>query len=119
MSAEKTTENFWKAWNGFVWPEIRPVQYRLYYKSDGSPLVYSMEDSPGDWIEVSQQIYIAAPWNVRVVDGELKIIPIAKTYHKLRPSDHGVACDPRDVCVIVSESSSAKICWSLQSHEIS
>ena len=118
MSAQQTTENFWQVWNSFVWPETQPAQYRLYYHADGSPDVYTMEDLPGAWIEVSHQIYIASPWNVRVIDGELKIIPMVKTYHKLRPGDHGVACDPRDVCVIVSESS-PKTCWSLQSYEIS
>ena len=117
MNAKQTTENFWKVWNTFVWPELRPAQYRLYYKPDGSPLIYTMENLPGDWIEVSQQTYIAAPWNVRVIDGELRIIPKVKICHKLQPSDHGVACDPRDVCVVVSESS-PKTYWSLQSHEI-
>jgi hypothetical protein len=118
MSAEETTENFWRAWKEFVWPEPQPLQYRLYYNADGSPRVYTMEDLSGDWIEVSQQIYVTAPWNVRVVDGELKIIPVVEACHKLRPGDHGVACDPRDVCVIVSDSL-PKTYWSLKSHEIS
>ena len=104
MSAQETTENFWRVWNNFVWPEPEPIQYRLYYNPDGSPRIYTMENLPGAWIEVSQQIYITAPWNVRVVNGELEIIPVIKTYHKLRPGNHGVACYPRDVCVVVSDS---------------
>lgn len=118
MSAEETTKNFWLVWNNFVWPDPQPVQYRLYYNHDGSPVVYTMEDLPGDWIEVSQQTYVTAPWNVRVTDGKLNVLPVIKTSQKLKPSDHGIACDPHDVCVVVEESV-PNTCWSLRSHEIS
>jgi len=118
MSAEETTRNFWQVWNEFVWPELQPAQYRLYYDADGCPVVYTMEDLPGTWIEVSQQIYITSPWNVRVTDGKLQIIPQVKTCHKLRPSDRGTACDPRDVCVTVRDTQ-PRTYWDSKTHEIS
>ena len=117
MSAKETTENFWRVWNTFEWPEIKPACYRLYYHEDGSP-VYTMEDLPGTWIEVSQQTYVTAPANVRVVAGELRIIPQVKTYKKLQPSDRGTACDPRDVCVPV-EDARPRTYWNSKTHEIS
>jgi hypothetical protein len=116
MSAKETTENFWAAWNTFVWPEIQPVAYRLYYNEDGSPDVYTMEDLLGNYIEVSQEIYISSPGNVRVVDGELQIIPVKKTVQKLTPNQQsGALCDPRDVCVITTDKG---IFWNIQDHEI-
>jgi hypothetical protein len=118
MSAEETTKNFWDVWRNFQWPEIKPACYRLYYHEDGSPNIYTMEDLPGAWIEVSQQIYVTAPENVRVVAGELQIIPLVKTHHKLQPSDSGTACDPRDVCVIADDTG-PRTYWNLTTYEIS
>lgn len=102
MSAKETTENFWKVWNRFVWPDPAPVTYRLYYHDDGTPDVYTMEDLPGKkYIEVSREIYLASSANVRVEDGQLKITPQRKHTCKLIPRrSSGTPCHPRDVCVV-------------------
>ena len=100
----ETTKNFWEIWNTFEWPEPRPVFFRLYYNEDGSPRIYSMEDLPGEFIEVNAEAYAIASFNVRVVDQKLIHIRPRISVQKLQPhSDAGVTCDPRDVCVIVSE----------------
>jgi hypothetical protein len=116
MGAKETTENFWAVWQNFEWPEIKPVSYRLYYHEDGSPDFYTMEDLPGDYIEVSQEVYINSPRNVRVVDGELQIMPVRKTVQKLIPNQRsGTRCDTRDVCVVVDDGGTF---WSRQDYEI-
>jgi hypothetical protein len=113
MSAKETTENFWKVWNSFVWPEPTTPTYRLYYHDDGTPDVYTMEDFPGKkYIEVSLEVYLAADANVRVEDGQLKFIPVRKHTRKLKPGQPtGTPCHPNDVCIVVSGSNS--INWDL------
>jgi len=104
MSDQETTENFWKVWNSFQWPEPKPISYRCYYREDGTPDFYTMEDLPGSWIEVSKEIYLRSPLNAQVIDGELKIFEIKKLVNKLKPNQlEGVDCDPRDICVVVGQ----------------
>ena len=118
MSAQETTDNFWKFWNNFTWREPEPVIYRCYYKEDGTPDFYTMEDLPGNWVEVSQEIYINCPLHGRVIDGKLVLFEPKTTVRKLRPvMAGGVACDRRDVCVIVDPTDS-NLMWSFEHNDI-
>jgi hypothetical protein len=95
-----TEEEFWAALAPI--PTPAPVFYRLYYDEQGLPLFYSMENLLGNYIEISQELYITAPTHVKVTDGKLKILkvnPIAK----LVPSTEGTACAINDVSIIVDE----------------
>ena len=84
-------------------PQSKPIFYRLYYNDDGTPIIYSMEELPGNYIDVDQQTYVLTPFNVRVVDGKLTYVDPVITVKKLQPSDlAGTACDTRDVCVVVN-----------------
>ena len=112
-----TTENFWAVWNTFEWPESKPIFFRLYYNEDGSPRIYSMEDLPGEYIEVDAEAYAIASFNVRVVDQKLIHVQPKIQVKKLQPSNNGTACDPGDVCVIVSEQH-PHIKWSTVNNEI-
>jgi len=101
MSRE-TTDNFLKVMAEFKWPESVPISYRLYHTDNGSPKCYSMEDLPGKYIEVDQETYTLARWNVRVVDDKIHIIKPAVTIHKLQPNAvTGTPCHINDVCVVV------------------
>ena len=97
--SELTPEEFWQILHSQ--PEPRPVVYRLYYNDDGTPIIYSMEEFPGNYIDVDQQTYVLAPFNVKVIDGQLNYIKQVLTVKKLQPGDHGTACDPSDVCIVV------------------
>ena len=117
MSDRETTDNFWKVFNGFHWPEARPVFYRCYYHDDGTPDFYTMEDLPGQWIEVTKEIYLMSPHHARVIDGKLKIFEPKKFISKLKPNQlHGTRCDPRDICVISDSTDNIK--WKLCEDEI-
>jgi hypothetical protein len=98
MSAE-TTDNFWAAWNQPV-EEKKQVFYRLYHDNQGYPLFYSMEELPGNYIEIDQETYALSSSKVRVVDGKLKKNTVATTA-KLRPNNRGTACHPNNVCIVV------------------
>ena len=117
MSDQDNTENFLQFWQSFQWPEIQPVTYRLYHDDQGLPIIYTMEDLPGTYIEVDQDTYIHGSFGVRVVDGKLIILESAITVKKLQPSqDQGTPCDVRDICIVVSESKKHKK-WNITTNE--
>lgn len=118
MSDHENTENFLKFWQSLQWPEIQPVSYRLYHDDQGRPIIYTMEDLPGTYIEVDQPTYTHASFDVKVVDGKLVTISPSITVKKLKPSqDQGTACDPRDVCVVVDATSQHQK-WNITINEI-
>jgi len=89
-------------------PLPQPVFYRLYYDQDGKPLVYTMEDLPGNYIEVDRETYVVSPTSVKVVNGGLVYLTIRNS-EKLRPSEQGTPCHARDVAIVDSNS---KTFWS-------
>lgn len=110
-----TTENFWKAWSEPV-PEPAPVFSRLYYDEQGNPLCYSMEDLPGNYIDIDAETYARSSSRVRVIDGKLIHVVPKKPTSKLVPSKTGTPCAPQDISVVVSEDQSHTK-WSLKSNE--
>ena len=116
--SNETTENFLRVMAEFEWPEPRSISYRLYYNEDGSPKCYTMDDLPGEYIEVDRETYVNHTWNVRVVDGNLCIIPVTKTVNKLRPSlEDGIACHPSDICFVVNPNQD-HIKWNMTTYEV-
>jgi hypothetical protein len=102
--SELTEQNFWQILHDV--PESRPIFYRLYHDDSGAPIIYSMEDMPGNYIEVDQETYVLAPFNVRVVNGKIIHIKPVVTVKKLQPGTTGTACDPNDVCIVVNQDQS-------------
>ena len=116
MMSEITPEEFWQIIHSA--PEPCPVFYRLYYSDDGAPIIYSMEDLPGNYIDVDQKTYVLAPFNVRVITGQLTYIKPVITVKKLQPdTTNGTACDPRDVCVVV-DADQPHTKWTIVNNEI-
>jgi hypothetical protein len=108
-----TAENFWKIWSESA-VSAPEVFYRLYYNDDGSPVCYTMEDLPGNYIDVDMSTYLVGSYNVRVIDQKLVHLPTTELVTKLRPNPlSGTACDPQDICVVVDENMS-HVKWSLQ-----
>lgn len=111
-----TAEEFWAILQNPV--ETRPIFYRLYYNNDGTPICYTMEDLPGNYIEIDVETYHRTPANVRVIDGKLKEINLANLVKKLVPGADGISCDPRDICVVTSDTQ-PNIKWSIKTYESS
>ena len=103
-----TTENFFKAWAEWDRREPDPVFFRLYHDEQGLPVVYSMEDLPGMYIEIDQATYTKNSYQVRVIDGKLTHIDPTKIYSKLYPGDSGTSCHPQDVTIVVDTGSNIK-----------
>ena len=103
-----TEQEFWAILAAM--PEPLPLFYRLYYHDDGSPLCYSMEDLPGNYIEIDAETFAAADHWVRVVDGKIKRINRSSS-QKLVRTKHGTSCHPCNVAVIMPDSGTN---WSKQ-----
>jgi hypothetical protein len=109
-----TEEEFW----AILTAPSKPVSvfYRLYYNDDGTPICYSMEDLPHNYIELTAEQYHQSPPNVRVINGQMVVIKPPVYIKKLVPGTEGLACDPRDICVVVREDQ-PHINWSIKSNE--
>lgn len=95
-------------------PESKPVFYRLYYDESGVPLFYSMEDLPGNYLELTQEQYAQGKSNIRVRDGQIVELTWV-TSTKLVPGTAGTPCDPRDVAVISRTDTATH--WSKRTYE--
>lgn len=105
-----TPEEFWDILHAM--PEPQPVFYRLYYNGAGQPVCYSMEDLPGNYIDIDAETFGLAPDNVRVVDNKLKYITTC-TSDKLVPGTAGTLCHPQNVAVVVEQNGTP---WSKQTY---
>ena len=92
-----TEQEFFDALRAMPWPE--PVFYRLYHDAEGRLLFYSMEDLPGTWIEIDQELYLRSPHRVRVIDGRVHELEWRQSV-KLRPSQNGTPCHAKDVTIV-------------------
>jgi hypothetical protein len=111
----ETTENFWKAWAEPM-PVPAPIFFRLYYNERGEPVSYSMEDLPGNYIEINAETYTRSSFSVRVIDGKLVSVVHKKPVSKLKPGSAGTPCSPDNVAVVV-DSAQSHIKWSLKANE--
>ena len=83
-------------------PLPTPVFYRAYYDTNGSVVCYTMEDLPGNYIEIDKETYRHSPMHARIINNKLvEVTPVTVT-KKLMPSVTGTPCDPRDVCIVVT-----------------
>ena len=105
-----TPEEFWSILHDI--PEPKPIFWRLYYNDAGEPVCYSMEDQPGNYIDIDAETFALAPWNVRVVNGQLKYIT-TRTSQKIVPSTAGTQCHPQSVTVVVTQHGTH---WSKQTY---
>jgi hypothetical protein len=113
----ETTQNFLEVWNSLD-PWTPPVVlFRLYYNDTGSPIEYSHEDKPGNYIDVDPETFRDQSLNVRVVNGRLIKIAPRITVTKLVPhTDIGTCCAVQDVCVVVDHNE-PHVKWSLKHNE--
>ncbi len=105
-----TPEEFWDILHSM--PEPQPVFYRLYYNNAGEPVCYSMEDQPGNYIDIDAETFGLAPLNVRVVNRMLKYIT-TRTSEKIVPGTTGTLCHPQSVAVVVTQNGTP---WSKQTY---
>ena len=113
--SQETTDNFWQAFNAWQPDPPKPVFYRLYYNDNGNPITYTMEDLPGNYIDVDRITYLTSSMNVKVINGQMIKIETRK-FDKLVPAVTGISCSTHDVCVIVNPTQ-PNTKWSLNTNE--
>jgi hypothetical protein len=111
---DENTRNFLDFWNTYTWPEVKPVFFRLYYNDDGDPVCYTMEDLPGQYIEITAEQYAECSDRVVVKNGQLVRQYQART-SKLIPAESGVPCYPTDVTIVVDTEHNQK--WKLKNYD--
>lgn len=92
--------------------ENAKILHRLYYDDSGLPLFFSQEDLPGNYIDITREVYNNPPKHFRVVDKSI-IISDTSVIKKLYPSKNGQSCHPKDISVVVDELK-PNIKWSLK-----
>ncbi len=79
-------------------------KYRLYYNENGNPLHYSMEELPGKFIYVDQNVYQCSRYDVKIINGKLKSLNEINIFKYVRvdsESSTTVMTDPTDITLIV------------------
>lgn len=105
-------QQFWDILRDMPLPH--PVSYRLYHDDLGMPLLYTMENLTGNYIEVDAETFALRSFNVRVKNNKLiKIVQTQST--KLVPGPIGTLCHPNNVAVVMS--SGTGIQWSKKNYE--
>jgi hypothetical protein len=98
-------------------PPVKQPSYRIYYDDDGRPTSYTVDDLPGNYIEVDVATYTDCDRNIRIVDGQIEKIKQPVMVAKLTPSDTGISCHPDNVAVVVDHAQ-PHTKWSLKHREI-
>jgi hypothetical protein len=108
--------NFWVAAEQFLNEPVTvtPLEYRLYYTDDGSPLYYTMDNLEGQYINITLAQYSKGNYNVTVVNGQIK--EILHTIAKLVPSDSGTASHCNDMSIIADQHCCVQH-WKLKAYE--
>lgn len=82
-----------QAFESWVPPPPQLIEYRLYHDDQGRPLFMASSGFPdsGNYILISRELYDRANYsNLRVVNGELKVIDISGQHRvQLHKSDSG------------------------------
>lgn len=102
-------------WQSYTWVDPEPIFYRLYYDDSGNPIVYTMEDLPGKYIEISQEQYHERDHRVKVKDGVIVSVPVDQV-QKLTKQNFGTACHPCCVALVVP-AEEPHHCWALNNDQ--
>jgi len=95
---------FREFWANYRWQDPQPISYRLYHDDSGTPVIYTMENLDGKYIEVTREQYVAADYKIKVVDGKLVHLQPVQIIRKLKPGQSGVPCHPSDVTIVMEDS---------------
>jgi hypothetical protein len=111
MNNNEIFEDFWKT---YVWPDVKPIFYRLYYDGQGMPLSYSMEHLPGKYVDITPEQFAASDPHVRVKNGKLiKLTSCAVS--KLIPAATGTSCAVDNITVVTTAQHNQK--WELKNYD--
>jgi hypothetical protein len=95
-----------------------PVEFRLYYKDDGSVEFYTCDKPIGNFIVIDKNTFAEMRYDIRVVEGKIvKIVP-GMTVSKLKPDVEGQSTAKTDISVVVNSDYAEQQKWKLHTHEL-
>jgi len=97
-------------------PPVKQPRYRIYYDELGRPTSYSVDDLPGNYIDVDAAVYTSGETNIRIIDGKIQKIKSTVLIAKLVPGNSGTCCHPDNVCLVVDDTESHTK-WNLKTYE--
>ena len=110
-----TEQEFLDIWHNQVLPRPVELEYRLYYDENGLPLFYSTEKADGNFVIITKDMFLHSPTHVKVVAGKI-VVSKTSFAKKLVPAEHGQACAPSNVCIVV-DPAQAHTKWNLKYEE--
>jgi len=95
-------QEFLDFWKTIEWPEPTPVFYRLYHDEKGLPLIYSQDDLPGKYIDLTPEQFMSQDMTVQIVNGKL-VRRRTSWVSKLVPANSGTLCHQNNVSIVVAD----------------
>lgn len=111
-----TIKQFWDEVEKLLVNNEPKIFYRLYYDTDGNPLYYSMEDLPGNYIELDKETYALADSKVKVKNGKLYKLNLNDTVKLVPYTTSGFLCHMNDVTVITNIVNDG-VFWNLKTYD--
>lgn len=104
----------------FEAPKVAPVEFRLYYDSEGNVLFYTCDKPEGNFITVDKETFAAANPHVRVINGKISRASVNQMFCKLVPDDiDGILCAADDISLIIDESDDVESTrWKFKVYEL-
>jgi len=97
---------------------VEPVEFRLYYRDDGSVDFYTCDKPEGNYIIIDKNTFSEMRYDIRVIEGKIvKIVP-GMTFSKLKPADEGQSTAKTDISVVVNSDYTDQQKWKLHTHEL-
>jgi hypothetical protein len=97
----------------------KPVEYRLYYDSNGKVLFYTCDDESGDYILIDKETFVKGRPDVRVIDGKIVEHIQSVFINKLEIANTGVCCAIEDINIIVDTDYTGKtFYWENKTYEV-
>jgi hypothetical protein len=109
------TVDFWQQVAELLEPvPDHETRYRVYYDSTGQVLFYTMEDLPGNYLDIDRETYARADSKARVQNGKL-VAAATRVSSKLVPDNQGQPCHPQNVAIVSDSDQNTK--WKLKHYD--
>jgi hypothetical protein len=82
---------------------VPKVEFRLYYREDGSIICYTCDNLEGNYITIDAQTFAECRPDVKVIDGKIEIIKPMIVIHKMTESEYGIKCAVEDINIVVRD----------------
>lgn len=107
--------NFWQAVKDYQEPIIgQPLEYRLYYDSQGHPILYTTQELSGNYLVIDVMTYACARLDVKIHNGKIYPLHVRSQTYKLVPSAQGQSTEVDNI-LIINENSPNK--WQIKYYE--